>query len=73
MNDFIKNICLITFALIGPIALPAGGSQRNLVENKFLNNSKEIILHSNHSLHPFPKTNSKKLEVPIKDAGAAIL
>ena len=63
MKNFIKNICLIGFALIGPITLPAGGIQRNLIEYKTLNNSKEIILISNSSLYIFPKTNAKKLMV----------
>ena len=61
IEDLIKNICLITFALIGPITLPAGGIQRNLNGYKFSNNSKEIILSSNCSLYAFPKTNAKKL------------
>ena len=73
MNDFIKNICLITFALIGPIALPAGGIQRNLVENKFLNNSKEIVLNSNYFLQPFPITNAKKLAVLQPGTSLSIL
>ena len=46
MKNVIKNICLIGFALIGPITLPAGGIQRNLNEYNSLNNSKEIILNS---------------------------
>tara|TARA_B100000945_G_C20361946_1_gene587613 strand:- start:969 stop:1298 length:330 start_codon:yes stop_codon:yes gene_type:complete len=61
INDLLKNICLITFALIGPITLPAGGIQRNLNGYKFTNNSKEIILSSNCSLFAFPKINAKKL------------
>ena len=44
MKHLIKNICLIGFALVSPITLPAGGIQRNLNEYKSLNNSKEIIL-----------------------------
>ena len=63
MKNMIKNICLIGFALIGPITLPAGGIQRILNEYKTLNNSKEIILISNSSLYIFPKTNAKKLMV----------
>ena len=63
MKNLIKNICLIGFALIGPISLPAGGIQRNFNEYKLLNNSKEIILNSNCSLYAFPKTNAKKLRV----------
>ena len=57
----IKNICLIGFALIGPITLPAGGIQRNLNEFKTLNNSKEIILSGSCSLYAFPKSKAKKL------------
>ena len=63
MKNIIKNICLIGFALIGPIYLPAGGIQRNLNEYKTFNNSKEIILNTNCSLYTFPKTNAKKLMV----------
>ena len=63
IKNIIKNICLIGFALIGPISLPAGGIQRNLNEYYILNNSKEIILNANSSLYTFPKTNAKKLLV----------
>ena len=57
----IKNICLIGFALFGPITLPAGGIQKDLNEYKILNNSKEIILNGNCSLYTFPETNARKL------------
>ena len=63
MKQLIKNICLIGFALVCPITLPAGGIQRNLNEYKTLNNSKEIILNENCSLYTFPQTNAKKLMV----------
>ena len=63
MKHLIKNICLIGFALVCPITLPAGGIQRNLNEYKTLNNSKEIILNENCSLYTFPQTNAKKLMV----------
>ena len=63
MKNVIKNICLIGFALIGPITLPAGGIQKNLNEYNILNNSKEIILNANCSLYTFPKKNAKKLLV----------
>ena len=63
MKNVIKNICLIGFALIGPITLPAGGIQRSLNEYNVLNNSKEIILNANCSLYTFPKINAKKLLV----------
>ena len=63
IKNMIKNICLIGFALIGPITLPAGGIQRNLNEYNILNNSKEIILNANCLLYAFPKSNAKKLSV----------
>ena len=71
MQNIIKNICLIGFALIGPIALPAGGIQNNFNECKFLNNPKEIILNENCYLYAFPKTNAKKLT--ILDTGSSLL
>ena len=70
MNNLIKNICLIIFALIGPITLPAGGIQKNLNQYKLPNNTKEIILSSDTSLFSFPKKNSKKLM--ILDSGTLI-
>ena len=73
MRSMIKNICLIGFALIGPITLPAGGIQRILNEYKTLNNSKEIILNSNCSLYTFPKTNAKKLMVLYSGCSLLIL
>ena len=73
MKNVIKNICLIGFALIGPITLPAGGIQRNLNEYKILNNSKEIILNVNCSLYAFPKTNAKKLLVLNTGSSLSIL
>ena len=63
MNNLLKNFCLITFALIAPITLPAGGIQKNLNQNKFFHNTKEIILSSNSSLYSFPMIHSKKLLV----------
>ncbi len=73
MKNVIKNICLIGFALIGPITLPAGGIQRNLNEYNILNNSKEIILNANCSLYTFPKYNAKKLLVLDKGASLSVL
>ena len=70
MKNVIKNICLIGFALIGPITLPAGGIQRNLNEYNLLNTSKEIILSANCSLYAFPKINAKKLLV--LDTGSSL-
>ena len=63
INNFLKNFCLITFALIAPITLPAGGIQKNISQNKFLNNTKEIILISNTSLYTFPEIHAKELLV----------
>ncbi len=61
MNNILKNFCLITFALIAPITLPAGGIQKSLNQNKFPNNSKEITLNSNTYLYSFPEIHAKKL------------
>ena len=61
IKNLIKNFCLITFALIGPITLPAGGIQKSLNQNQFANNSREIILTSNISLYTFPEVNAKEL------------
>ena len=70
INNLLKNICLIIFALIGPITLPAGGIQKNLNQFKLLNNTKEIILSSETSLYSFPEINAKKLL--ILDSGTII-
>ena len=61
INNLLKNTCLIVFALIGPITLPAGGIQKSLSQYKFPSNTKEIILGSNISLYSFPAINSKEL------------
>ena len=63
INNLLKNFCLITFALIGPITLPAGGIQKNLNQNNFLKNTREIILSSNTSLYSSPKVHAKELLV----------
>ena len=63
INNLLKNFCLITFALIAPITLPAGGIQKSLNQNKFPNNTKEIILSSNTSLYSYPGVNTKELLV----------
>ena len=63
INKLLKNFCLITFALIAPITLPAGGIQKSINQNKFLNNTNEIILSSNTSLYSFPEIHSKELLV----------
>ena len=63
INNFLKNFCLITFALIAPITLPAGGIQKSLKHNKFPTSTKEIILISNTSLYSSPEVNAKQLLV----------
>ena len=63
INNLLKNTCLIIFALIGPITLPAGGIQKSLSQYKFSNNTKEIILSSNSSLYSFPEINARELSV----------
>ena len=63
INNLIKNTCLIVFALIGPITLPAGGIQKSLNQYKFPSNTKEIILSSNTSLYSFPEIYAKELLV----------
>ena len=63
INNFLKNFCLITFALIAPITLPAGGIQKSLNQNKFPYNTKEITVSSNTSLYSSPEINVKELLV----------
>jgi len=63
INNFLKNFCLITFALVAPITLPAGGIQKNLKYINFPNNTREIILSSNTSLYSFPEINARQLSV----------
>ena len=63
INNLLKNTCLIIFALIGPITLPAGGIQKGLSQYKFPSNTKEIILSSNTSLYSFPEINAAELLV----------
>jgi len=70
MNNLLKNICLIIFALIGPITLPAGGIQKSLNQYSFLDNNVEIILRSYTSLFSFPDKEAKKLMV--LDSGSLI-
>ena len=67
INNLLKNFCLITFALIAPITLPAGGIQKSLNKYLFPNNTKEIILSSNTSLYSSPQINAK--ELIVLDAG----
>ena len=63
IKTLIKNFCLITFALIAPITLPAGGIQKSLNQNKFPKNTNEIILSSNTHLYSFPEIHAKELLV----------
>ena len=73
INNMIKNICLIGFALIGPITLPAGGIQKDLDEYNFFNNSKEIVLNESCLLYAYPRTNAKKLLVVNSGSSLSIL
>ena len=73
IKNLLKNFCLITFALIAPITLPAGGIQKSLNQNKFSHNTNEIILSSNTSLYSFPETNSKELLVLDMGTSLSIL
>ena len=63
INNLLKNFCLITFALIAPITLPAGGIQKSLNQNKFSKNTNEIILSSNTSLYSSPEIHADELLV----------
>ena len=63
INNFLKNLCLIIFALIAPITLPAGGIQKSLNQNNFSYNIDEIIISSKTSLYSFPKIYSRELLV----------
>ena len=63
INNLLKNFCLITFALIAPITLPAGGIQKSVNQNKFAPNTDEIVLSSNTSLYSYPQINARELIV----------
>ena len=63
INNLLKNFCLITFALIAPITLPAGGIQKSLNQHKFSHNTNEIILSFNTSLYSYPEISAKELLV----------
>ena len=73
INNFLKNFCLISFALIAPITLPAGGIQKNLNQHKFPHDAKEITLNSNTSLYSFPGVNSRQLLVLDKGTTLSVL
>ena len=68
--NILKNFCLITFALIAPITLPAGGIQKSLNQYKFPNNKNEIILCSNTYLYSYPAIHAK--ELLILDLGTTL-
>ena len=70
INNVLKNFCLITFALIAPITLPAGGIQKSLNQNKFSHNPNEIILSSNTSLYSYPEIYAK--ELLLLDVGTSL-
>tara|TARA_B100000212_G_C26992725_1_gene371495 strand:- start:167 stop:496 length:330 start_codon:yes stop_codon:yes gene_type:complete len=61
INNYIKNVCLISFALFAPIYLPAGGIQKNLNNLSCFNKAKEIVLDSNSNIYVMPDLYSKKL------------
>ena len=63
INNVFKNFCLITFALIAPITLPAGGIQKSVNQNQFPHNTNEIILSSKTSLYSCPEIHAKELLV----------
>ena len=71
INNYIKNICLIVFALVGPISLPAGGIQRSIADLDTKTN--EIIINSNKYIYFYPEKNSKKLSLISKGTSASIL
>ena len=72
MNNCIKNICLIVFALVGPISLPAGGIQRSITD--LINEqSNEIIINSNKYIYFYPEKSSKKLSRISVGTSASIL
>ena len=72
MNNYIKNICLIAFALVGPISLPAGGIQRSITD--LINEQpNEIIINSNKHIYFYPEKNSKKLSHISIGTSASIL
>ena len=63
INNLLKNFCLIIFALIAPITLPAGGIQKSLNQHKFSHNTNEIILSFNTYLYSYPEIHAKELLV----------
>ena len=71
INNYIKNICLIVFALVGPISLPAGGIQRSITD--LSDTSNEITINANKYIYSYPEKNSKKLSHVSIGASASIL
>ena len=71
MNNYIKNICLIVFALVGPISLPAGGIQRSITDINYKSN--EIIINTDKYLYFYPEKNSKKLSFISIGTSASVL
>ena len=63
INNVLKNFCLITFALIAPITLPAGGIQKSLNQNRFPHKTNEIVLSTNTSLYSYPEIKANQLLV----------
>ena len=63
INNLLKNFCLIIFALIAPVTLPAGGIQKSLNQIKFPKNTKEILLSSSMPLYSFPEIHAQELLV----------
>ena len=63
INNLLKNLCLITFALIAPVTLPAGGIQKSINQSNFPHNPREITLSSNTYLYNYPEINAKELLV----------
>ena len=73
INNYIKNICLIFFALVGPISLPAGGIQRSTINELEVEKSNEIIINSNRHIYYYPEKNSKKQSALRIGTSASIL
>ena len=73
INNVLKNFCLITFALIAPITLPAGGIQKSLNQNKFPKNTNEIILSSKTSLYSCPEIYARELLVLDRGTNLSVL
>ena len=57
IKSCINNICLIGFALIGPIHLPAGGIQKVF----YIESSQQIVLSAKCSIYCSPDLDSEKL------------